>query len=152
MRRFFASLRMTAKEQELRSGAVRDYEQPLDRLRYARIVAAWQAAELLDLSQPLYLHEIGVGNGRFGYLFLRQLLESLDSWSCPVPAIRDLYTDVPSTTSTCCARTLAPAPDCERPGRLYRLRRARKRPDAADPEWRRASSMEVFELVVVLAN
>ncbi len=65
---------------------------------YARIVAAWLrdclAAELLDLSQPLYLQEIGAGNGRFGYLFLRQLLESLDTWSCPAPAIRYLYTDV----------------------------------------------------------
>jgi tetratricopeptide (TPR) repeat protein len=64
------------------NGVVPSYitSNPFIAAAYARVVLGWlrdcQAAGFLDLSQPVYLVELGAGSGRFAFHFLKRFLGS----------------------------------------------------------------------------
>src|ERR1700733_60938 len=48
-------------------------------LGYLRDCMDSRAATPLDLSEPIYLFDLGAGSGRFGYLCIKHLLSLIDS-------------------------------------------------------------------------
>lgn len=67
---------------------------------YAQMVFAWlrdwqsgSEESRLDLDQPVYIIELGSGNGRFGYLFLKKLLYLLGCSTLREISIKYVYTD-----------------------------------------------------------
>jgi tetratricopeptide (TPR) repeat protein len=62
---------------------------------YAAVVLGWlrDAAPFIDRTAPVPIVELGCGNGRFGYHFVRALLRLLDSGVLPGVRVRYVYTD-----------------------------------------------------------
>jgi tetratricopeptide (TPR) repeat protein len=64
---------------------------------YAAVTAAWlrdlATTGALDISQPLYIAELGCGSGRFGFHFLGRLLADLSRSPLRALQVRYVYTD-----------------------------------------------------------
>jgi hypothetical protein len=77
---------------------------------YARVVLGWLrdctapaaggrgSFPPLDLRHPVHILELGCGSGRFGYLFLRRLLDLLERSSLAAVTIRYVLTDFTAST------------------------------------------------------
>jgi len=85
------------------SGGVPSYvtSNPMIAHQYASVVlgflrdcAGAEGVMSLDRSAPIYILELGAGAGRFGYLFLRRLIQLLDSSSLSGLKIKYVMTDV----------------------------------------------------------
>jgi SAM-dependent methyltransferase len=64
---------------------------------YAAVMSAWlrdlAGTGAVDRAAPLYVLELGCGSGRFGFHFLRRLLEELEGSSLHDLPLRYVYTD-----------------------------------------------------------
>ena len=74
---------------------------PLIARQYAQVVAGFirdclapDAVMPLDIKQPLYIFDLGAGTGRFGYLFLKSLLEMVNNLFKEPVKIRYVMTDI----------------------------------------------------------
>lgn len=60
------------------------------------------ASSLIDVSEPIYIFDLGAGTGRFGYLFLRKLIELLKVPQLEKIKLRYIMTDIAEKNISFC--------------------------------------------------